>query len=84
MSDRDDLAALIRRVDWQAGRVEPADAEEIADAVIAAGFRRIVTPEQIEAVADMLRQPAVTTALGRIMRARMITKELGLSMDGAE
>ena len=104
MSDRDDLALMIAHPKRSpTGMVtDPmpdecdrcADALRIADAVLAAGFRRTVTPEQIEAVDRLLRK--VDTVEGVINSAKSgvndALRELdnirravrGLSVDGAE
>jgi hypothetical protein len=49
MSDRDDLADILFRIDE-----DSPNYEKLADAVLAAGFRRTVTPEQIESIAERM------------------------------
>ena len=71
-----------------------ADALRIADAVLAAGFRRTVTPEQIEAAAEQIwdfssfrwDHPAIEEDDREYWRdkACRAARAFGLSVDGAE
>ena len=63
MSERDELAKLIRNETGLSGTVwfevsDVADEDSLAEALIAAGYRKVtVTPGQIEAAAKLLATP---------------------------
>ena len=65
MSARDELAALLKSARWKYARLDPKDVysggmfeqtnEEVADAVLAAGYRKprtITTAEELDALPD--------------------------------